>query len=565
MEALLSGFGRDRRGAVALLGVFCMTALLASAAVGVDLGDVFMKSRQLQGVADLAAMASVQALDPSSQTTPAAQANATAALTGWPGGVVARTQPGVYSSDPTLPAAQRFTDGGASPNAVQVTLSAPVPLYLAGLLIGRSSVTVTRTAIAARAQYAAFSIGSGLASLNGGVANALLSALTGSQLQLSLADYQALASAQVDLLQYISALKARAGLQALSFDQLLATSIAPATALQALADVLTTNGQTAAAAVAETLAAASKGLPATQLNTLFNLGPYGAQDHAADTGGAAVDVGAFGLADAVLAAANGSRQISLSLDGAFPGVATLSVALAIGQRPGGSPWLTVTDDGQIVVRTAQMRLYLQAGLAPGALSPTTGGMLVNLPVYVEAASAQAKLSTMQCPTSPPSQSLSLSVSPSLGTLAVAQLDPSTMGAFSSPVALKPATLISAPLIVATAFNQVNIGGGQTSWQAVSFSQADIGAQTMKSVFTNDVARASLATLLASTSVSVQAGPLGRGLAASDAAPGVQALLLSVAPSLDAVLAQAEALGGVRLGEADVWADGLRCRGAALVA
>ena len=565
MGRLLHGFARNRRGAVALLGVFCMTALLASAAIGVDLGNLFVKSRELQGVADLAAMASVQALASGSQTTPAAQASATAALDGWPGGISAQAQPGVYTGDPTLPASQRFVAGAANPNAVQVTLSAPVPLYFAGLLIGRSSVTVARAAIAARAQYAAFSIGSGLASLNGGVANALLSALTGSQVQLSLADYQALASAQVDLLAYLPALQSRAALQGLSFNQVLATSVPPSMALGALADVLTSDGQTAAAGAARTLAAASAGLPATALNTLFDLGPYGAQDHASDGDGAGVAVGALGLTDAVLAAANGSRQLSLSLNGALPGVADLSMWLAIGQRTSASPWLTVTDTGQEVVRTAQMRLYLQAGLAPGVLSSATNGALVTLPVYVEAASAQAELSTLQCPVDPTGQTFSLSVSPSLGVLALAQVDPASLSAFSSPVALKPAILIGAPLLAVTAFSQVDLGGGQTSWQTVSFSQADIAAQTMKSVFTRDVAQASVASLLATTSVSVQAGPSGLSPGGTDVAPAVRGLLTSAAPSLDAVLTQVEAVSGVRLGEADVWGDGLRCRGAALVA
>jgi uncharacterized membrane protein len=565
MGHLLHGFARNRRGAVALLGVFCMTALLASAAIGVDLGNLFVKSRELQGVADLAAMASVQALASGSQTTPAAQASATAALDGWPGGISAQAQPGVYTGDPTLPASQRFVAGAANPNAVQVTLSAPVPLYFAGLLIGRSSVTVARAAIAARAQYAAFSIGSGLASLNGGVANALLSALTGSQVQLSLADYQALASAQVDLLAYLPALQSRAALQGLSFNQVLATSVPPSMALGALADVLTSDGQTAAAGAARTLAAASAGLPATALNTLFDLGPYGAQDHASDGDGAGVAVGALGLTDAVLAAANGSRQLSLSLNGALPGVADLSMWLAIGQRTSASPWLTVTDTGQEVVRTAQMRLYLQAGLAPGVLSSATNGAPVTLPVYVEAASAQAELSTLQCPVDPTGQTFSLSVSPSLGVLALAQVDPASLSAFSSPVALKPAILIGAPLLAVTAFSQVDLGGGQTSWQTVSFSQADIAAQTMKSVFTRDVAQASVASLLATTSVSVQAGPSGLSPGGTDVAPAVRGLLTSAAPSLDAVLTQVEAVSGVRLGEADVWGDGLRCRGAALVA
>ena len=234
MGRMLSAFAADRRGVAAMLTALCMLALIGSAALGVDLGDIYMKTRQLQGVADLAAMAAVQGLDPSASQSPAATAQATAALNPWPGGITAQAVTGLYVGDASVPAAQRFTPTTAGPNAVQVTLRAPVPLYFAGLILGRSSLDVTRTAIAARAQFAAFSIGSGLASLNGGVANALLSALTGSQVQLSVMNYQALASANVDLLRYLPALQARAGVQALSFNQLLTTSIAPSAALGAL-------------------------------------------------------------------------------------------------------------------------------------------------------------------------------------------------------------------------------------------------------------------------------------------------------------------------------------------
>ena len=66
----------------------------------------------------------------------------------WPGGITAQAATGVYAADPTIPSAQRFTATAASPNAVQVTLHAPVPLYFAGLLIGRSSLEVTRSAVA---------------------------------------------------------------------------------------------------------------------------------------------------------------------------------------------------------------------------------------------------------------------------------------------------------------------------------------------------------------------------------------------------------------------------------
>ena len=345
---------------------------------------------------------------------------------------------------------------------------------------------------------------------------------------------------------------------------MLTTSVSPAAALDALADTLSASGQAAAASAAQALAAASSSLPATPLGTVLDLGPYDSQDQTTDGSGASLTVGALGLADALLAAANGSRQLNVSLNGLVPGIAQLNLWLAIGQRPSQSPWLTVTDAGQVVVRTAQMRLYIQAGLAPGVLSTATGGALVSLPIYVEAASAQAKLADMQCSTSASEQGLDLSVSPSLGTYALAQVDTSTLSHFTTPVALQTATLLNAVLVRATAYSRVDIGGGQSSWQTVHFNQTDIAAATMKSVFTSDVAKASVASLLSGTSAQVQTPIVALEITPAILSPELQAVLVQAAPSLDTLIGQVEAVSGVKVGEADVWANGLRCRGSALV-
>lgn len=565
MRGRITAIGRDRGGAVAFLTALCMMALVGCAALAVDLGHVFLRSRQLQGVADLAALAAVQALGSTDGATPAAAASGTAALNPWPGGVQTLAVQGVYVADAATPASQRFTAGSSTPNAVKVTLRAPVALYFAGVVTGRSTLEVTRTATAARAQYAAFSIGSGLAAFDGGVANAVLSALTGSQVSLAAVDYRSLASAQVDLLRYLPALQARAGLTGMSYGQTLSASVAPPAVLNALADTLQASGQTGAAAAARSLAAASAAQAPTPLGNLLDLGPYAAQDHALDAGGAAVEVGALDLAEAALASANGGRQLSLSLNGATPGVAQLSATLAIGQRPNHSPWLTVTDGGQVVVRTTQMRLYLQAGLSPGPLALATGGALIQLPVYVEAASAQAKLQDISCPATAANQALDLSVSPSLGTLAVAQADTSALANFGVATPLQTATLLNAVLLKATAYGREDLGGGQASWQPVHFTAADVAAGTVKSVTTSDIARATVASLLSSTTLAVQTPGGGVLLTPATVSPVLQGLLKGAAPSLDAVIAEVEAVSGARLGEADVRADGLRCHGVALVA
>ena len=94
------------------------------------------------------------------------------------------------------------------------------------------------------------------------MANALLSAMTGGTVQLSVMNYQALASANVDLLRYVPRLadpRRPPGAELQS--ELLTTSIAPSTALGALADTLSASGQSAAAGAVQVLAAASASLP----------------------------------------------------------------------------------------------------------------------------------------------------------------------------------------------------------------------------------------------------------------------------------------------------------------
>ena len=116
----------DRNGAVALLTALCAMALMASATLALDFGHVFLRSRQLQGIADLAALAAVQALGSTDGATPAGAASGTVALNPWPGAVRTSATPGDYEADTSIPAAKRFTTGSATPNAVKVTLSAPV-------------------------------------------------------------------------------------------------------------------------------------------------------------------------------------------------------------------------------------------------------------------------------------------------------------------------------------------------------------------------------------------------------------------------------------------------------
>jgi len=553
-------FHRDRRGSIAIITAASITAMVALMGLAVDLSNIYLQTRQLQGIADLAAMSAAQNLQNAQ-----AVAAATVSANTWneSGAIQTLAVDGTYQAVATLPVNQRFAAGGATPNAVQVTLTAPVDLFFGQFLLGKKAVNISRQATAASAQLASFSIGSGLAALQNGVANALLSDLTGSQISLSAVGYNALASAHIDLLQYTQSLQTQLNLQGVSFGNVLSSSVSTNVALKVLESVLTSSGQSAAAQALSQIVPVADTSNALQLQNLINLGPYAAQDHVSDVSSATISVQALDMTNAVLELAEGGRQVQLTLGATVPGLTNLTAWLAVGQRPANSPWLTVNDDGSVVISTAQARIYIDAQVAPGVgLLSYAGGSLIDIPIYVELASAQAKLSSLSCAATGDQPAVVLAVQPSLGQIALGQVNTANLADFSQPITPTTATLLNLALLKVTGQAQTNLGGA--SWQTVSFSQSDIQLGTMKTVSTNDLVQATATSLLANTSLSVQVLGLGVGLGQSGIASSVQSTLSTAAPPIDQTLNALTGLLGLQLGYADVQVNGLRCNNVALV-
>lgn len=550
----MASFASDRRGAISLMGAVSFSALLACAALAVDLGSIFLETRRLQGVADLASIAAANDL-----THAQAAADATVAANGLTGDPTAKVEIGSYVADSSVPTGQRFVVGGATPNAARVTLSAKAALFFGATLTGRSSVPITRVATAAQAQLASFSLGTRLASLNGGIANAALSALTGSQVSLSVMDYNALATANVDLLQYSQGLKTRLHLQGVTYDQVLQSDVSSGDALSELADELSSNGQDPAATAMRKLAAAAGQATSAHLDHLIDLGPYGEQDHVAATSGAGVEANALDMANAILTLAQQGRQVKLDLGATVPGLANSTVWLAIGERANNSPWLTVAQDGSKIIRTAQTRLYIDTKVAPSNLLAGLGVAQLDLPIVVEAAEAQAKVSAIDCSTS----AVTLAVEPSVGSLSIGQIDTTKLNDFKTPLAISPATIVSVLLVSATGSSHTQLGGA--SWQYVAFSQSDISSGVLKTVYTNDVAQASVASLVGNLNLQVSVGALGLGVTKSAVTNALSQSLSGAAVSADSLVNALTGLLGIHIGEADVRVNGVRCHRAALVA
>lgn len=548
-------FRRDRRGGVAVITAMSLTLILALAALAVDMGWVYLQSRRLQGVADLAA---ITAANDIGRAQVAAQATVTANDDGW------RTPPqttvtlGRYTGDAAIPVEARFQATALDPDAVKVSVASEAELFFGAALLGRPSVPIRREATAARADLASFSIGSRLASLKGGLANALLGDLTGSQVNLSVMDYDALVDADVSLFSYLDAVSTRLDLKGLTYDQVLQADLTTGQALQALADVLSAGGESQAASATRTLALSAGDRTPAHLNALASLGPYGGQDHVAGGSAATVALSAMDLAQALLQAGTGDRQLKLDLGATVPGLVDTDVWLAIGEPMNNAPYMTITQDKTVVVRTSQARLYVDAKLAGSGL---LGGLAqIHLPVLVELASGEARLKEIDCGR----KAATLEVRPSIGSLKIGDIDLAALDDFKQPLTVTRATLVKAPLFGVGGKSDVALGGA--SWQTVSFTSAEVKAGAVKTVKTNDTLAAATASLLANLDLDVDfAGLIHVGLGEAAILAALKPLLETAATPLDGVITSLTDLLGLGVGEADVRVNGLRCGVAALVA
>jgi uncharacterized membrane protein len=549
-----SRFRDHRRGAVSVITAVSLTMILALCALAVDVGSVFLQTRRLQGVADLAAMSAANDM---ARAQVAAAATVAANNDGWRAPLQVTVTKGNYSNNAAVPVAQRFQASEVDPDATRVSVKGQADLFFGAALLGRPYLPIQRQATAARADLASFSIGSRLAGLNGGIVNALLSGLTGSQINLSVMDYNSLIDADVSLFSYLDALKLRLHLTAATYDDVLKADLTTGQALSALADALTAAGKTQAAAATRSLAISVGNKDKAHLEALVSLGPYGAQDHVSGGQSALVSLSAMDLAQAVLQIGRGGRQVKLDLGASVPGIADTDVWVAIGEPPNGSPYMTVTRDKTVIVRTAQTRLYIDVKLlGSGALSGVLG---IHVPLLVELASGEAKLKAIDCG----QKSTTLDVKPSVGALKIGNIDTTVLDDFKRPLTLTPATLVQVLVVKVTAMSDVSLGGA--TWQPVNFTDADIRGRTIKTVKTGDLLSATTSSLLSNLKLDVQILGLNLGLGDAAILGALRPLLAAVSAPLDGLVNTLTGLLGLGLGEADVRVNGLRCGVAALVA
>lgn len=533
----ISALVHDRSGNVMMFFAFSLTILLGVSGLAVDAGTFFLQKRTLQGIADAAALSAANTIG-----SPRDGASAAIGANGGGDVTIDIIETGTYVADPALAADARFDPEGATEDAVRVRLSRSVPMFFGRFLTGKPTAIITAQATAARIDLAAFSLGSRLASVEGGLPNALLSGLAGTELSLSVMDYNALVSGQVDVLRFAEALRTTASLDVASFGEVLASDVTLPQIAEALAAATT---DPIAAAVLDRIAPR---LPADRLavSRAIDLGPLSSEVRADPAH--AIQVDAYAILQAVLEVGGRNRYVESTVNLVLPGIASSKLMLAIGDRAQNSPWLAVGAAGDVTLRTAQTRLYLDSTVSALGLGT------VRLPVFIELAQATATLTDVSCAGGRAQSSVSLAVTPAVGEVAIADFDPGAFADFQSAPVLRPATIIRMPLATVTAGADITLGG--VSPQAVTFSSADISNRRIKSVATNDLVHGVATSLIQRLTVNV-AGLGGLGLPIGGSA-AIGTALGSVATPLDSLINQVTALVGVRVGQADVRVNGVRC-------
>ncbi|HEV7313439.1 TadG family pilus assembly protein [Sphingopyxis sp.] len=537
---LLRALVRSRRASISITTAFATTMLIGAAAFAVDLGSLYLDRRKLQGIADAAAMAA--AGRPGEEQAAAQRIIAANCDCGIRIAVLTR---GTYAADPGVQAEQRFSSGGSSPNAVRITLARDRPLFFGSFLTGRQDSIIRATATGARRGYAAFSLGSRVAAVNGGLPNALLSSLTGSQLSLSLMDYEALASTDVDLLAFSEALRTELNADVLTFGQTLDTQVTMPQVVSALAKASDGRAATALEHIAD------RALPRSLLpSRAIDLGPRSSSIRVDPAN--PVNVNALSLLRAMLLLGNANRQVDLSVASNLPGGSGIDIALMIGEPPANSPLIAVTDTNDVVVRTAQVRLKLDTRIATPVAS-------AHLPVLAELGSASARITDIDCrPNS--SEAVSLGVVTSPAMLAIGTVDDGDFRDMERPLDPKVARVVKLPLVTVDAEAELVLS--DLAQKKVAFSRTAIDEGQVKTVSSTGLVAGAAKSLSDRMELHVNVLGLGLNLKALTATVGGAVAL--AAPVLDGVLSDLTGLLGVGIGQADARVNALRCGKARLV-
>lgn len=530
---------RNKAGTVHILLAASLLPMSALATFAVDVGNVYLAQRRLQGAADASAIAAASSI----ALTDRGQGSAVEMLakTGYGRGSLTAYETGHYLRDPNIALADRFIADQAARSAVQIRLAEDVPLFFGKIISRSDSVRVVAKARAAPMDLAAFSLGSRPVAFSGGLVGPLLDALAGGALHLDDAEVASLASQTLDLLALAEALRARANLGGATFGEVFDRAVPMETLVRAMADV---SPSASRLLLEDTLAGLR---PASvRLSDFIDLGHFRQSDSRAGT--TAVRVGILSMFRTALEVSHGSSW-DVTADISVLGLANTSLRIVGGRSLVHSPQMSIGHAGNVVLRTSHSRILLQTSIATGIV----GLPSLRLPIALDIAPATAQLAAIDC-SKGAAISAAVSVTPSIGRAAIASYS-SDFADLTTPLAFSTAKLLDTGLLKVHDYSVVSIGGASTT--RVNFTREEIDAGVWKSTSTTDPTAAIASSLIRNQNLQVTTllGPLPL---ANTTTQTVGSVLTLAAPALDGVFANVTRALGVGLGVADTRIDRLRC-------
>lgn len=542
----LRDFRGDEKGSVAIMAGLFFVMCAGLLAFAVDIGSLYLERRVLQGVSDLAAIAGAGDIERAEQRVEdTLAANGVAAEYD-----VVR---GLYLADPDVAPEKRFSPGRTPFNAVQVTLKQPGTIFFARAFSVQEPEISVR-AVAARAEMAAFGLGSRLVSLQGGVANQVLSALIGGSVSLSVMDYRALADADIAVADALSALASSGKVRAGTYGEVLEAAVSLGDYLQVLAEVAGGNGDATAALALRRLARSAGSRLDVPLSTMIDAGPFASLIVGDKAPGFDLGASALELVSFATTLANGERQVEIELDLGVPGIARTRLVLAIGEPMQGTTLMAAGGPGTRI-STAQLRLRLLAEVGGEGLFRT---IRLRLPVYLDLAHATAVLDRVACRSSG-AVSVRVGAKPGLASLWIGEVDPDAMADFSVPAPVERTRIADLPMIRVDGFSHVESGSARA--RSVTFSRSDIGKAPGRTLASDALLQTAVTSLLGDLSLEIRM--LGMGLGEVAVSDAVTDTLARVAAPLDSTLNTLLGVLGVNVGEADLRLLGVRCDGGVL--
>lgn len=448
-----------QRGAISIMAGVGIAVMISAALMMVDLGSLVYTKRHLQSVADNAALSAVN--NPADAQNIAVD---TAARNDFPlGGAHSNTVVAVSghydATKPTAPFQGTFDTTGPpeDDNAVQVTVTTQQPYFF---LVGSREVAATATAV--RDNYASFSLGSGLLSLNSSqspLLNALLGTLLHSTINLDAMSYNGLANARVSLLDLVKA-DADVG----TLQELLDANVSVGRLIGLTATALTHSDIADLDLVLASLDLLKANVPG-DLN--LRLGDLLKVSLADGTSAADAKVNVLQLITAAAQVANGEHFLDVPIIGVnLPGIVGLNLNLSLIEPPTiavGPPGKDSSGNWLTTAHTAQTRLKLILDVLP-----LLGGV-VHLPLYLELAQGNAWLEDIQCRVPREDSIVTIGANVGAAGIYIGEINPDAMTNRATAPVVTPAQILNVlELITVTAKTAIS-----TTSPGASNSQVEI--------------------------------------------------------------------------------------------